>query len=430
MLTWRLAARYERVFGSRCERGARACGEARPAEHGIFALALGGGAFGAAGEGMPPGMLLGAAGVLGVLLVAVVVVLVRALGKAKQAASQQAAAAPAAFAAPASVPSAPNVAIVDAPQQGDEEDVTKLRAFSREMLPNLSLLDGDDEEEAAPIEDSKAEVRLEGDAGTEEVTGQRELILTATSGKTDVGQRRRRNEDAVLVDEALELYVVCDGMGGYAGGDIAANMAVTEVQKALQAGVGEPIEALPPTCPKRGKELVAAVEKANAAVWALGSSKAELTGMGTTIVTARFSKKKQRVYVAHVGDSRLYRIRRGKLQQMTTDHTLGSKGVVGALASNVRRAIGVKPDVKVDVLVDKPQPSDLYLLCTDGMYKMVPEQKLLEIVEEKHKGALWSKLVLDNVAKAIVDAANAAGGRDNISVVLIGVEDPKQQLSA
>lgn len=426
MLTWRLAARHERVFGSGCEHDARA----RSGEHGVLALAVAGSGFAAqAGEGgAPAGMILGAAAVLGVLLVAVVVVLMQKLGKAKQAATeeqQKAAAAQAAKAAAA--PAAPNVAVVDAPE-GNEDDMTKLRAFSKDLLPNLAELDEDDED-APPIEESKAEVKLESDAATEEVTGQRELIVTATAGKSDVGKKRRRNEDALLVDESLDLYVVCDGMGGYAGGDIAANMAVTEVQKALKAGTGEPIEALPPTCPKQGKELVAAVEKANAAVWALGSSKAELTGMGTTIVTARFSKKKQRVYVAHVGDSRLYRIRRGKLQQMTTDHTLASKGVVGALASNVRRAIGAKADVKVDVLVDKPQPSDLYLLCTDGMYKMLNEQKLLEIVEEKHKGATWSKPVLDNVANAIVDAANAAGGRDNISVVLIGVEDP-QRLTA
>lgn len=423
MPTWRVFDRHVRELDAPNDGRSRA----RVSDCGVLAFA----AFGAAAEGGEQGSgstLVVAAGVLAVLLVGVVVVLLRTLRQKQAAAETATAAAPAASeaaasdeeAAPPSTPAAPKVTVVDAPSPEGEDDVTKLRAFSRSLLPNLAELDEDGDEEPAPTEESKPELRIEAAATEEEVTGQRELIVTATAGRTDVGKRRRRNEDAMLLDDDLGLYAVCDGMGGYAGGDLAAQMAVKEVQKALQSGPGEPKEVLP-NCPPRGKELIAAVEKANAAVWSLASSKPELTGMGTTIVTARFNRKKQRVYVAHVGDSRLYRLRRGKLQQMTIDHTLGAKGVVGALASNVRRAVGTNANVKVDVLVDKPEPSDLYLLCTDGTYKMLSEQDLVRLVEEK-KPKTWTKATLDDVAKAIVDAANAAGGKDNVTVLLIGVE--------
>jgi protein phosphatase len=125
-----------------------------------------------------------------------------------------------------------------------------------------------------------------------------------------------------------------------------------------------------------------------------------------------------------VGDSRLYRFRAGKLQQLTVDHTLGAKGVVGPLASNIRRAVGVSPSVKVDLLVDKPMPADLYMLCSDGVYKMVKDDEMIGILAGKtttSRQVGWKEEDLKERVATIVKAANAAGGKDNITVVLVGV---------
>lgn len=376
-------------------------------------------------SGQSPVMLVGVAAGLLVALVVTVVLLMRQLKKARASVAEEAKPAAPAAVAPAKVAAAPVVAAVDAPPPGEEEDLTRMRAFSRDMLPNLSE-DEEDDEDALPIEESKAEVRFVEDSlfGQDEATGRQELFVTTTAGRSDVGRRRRRNEDALVVDEGLDLYVVCDGMGGYAGGDLAAQTAASEVKKIVASGDAQPVHP-PEQCPPRGRPLVAAVEKANEAVWKVGSSSPDLAGMGTTIVSALFNRKKNRVYIAHIGDSRVYRVRRGKLKQITVDHTLAAKGVVGPLASSVRRAVGTRPEVKVDVAVDKPLPNDLYLLCTDGMYNLVNEDEILRIVEEKRGAAArWSKDQLDAMASTMIDAANAAGGRDNVTVLLVGVDPP------
>jgi protein phosphatase len=308
----------------------------------------------------------------------------------------------------------------ETPLQQDDADLTKLRVFSKDLLPKLSFDEPDEEDE--PVEDSTPNLYYEGDAwlGVDEPTGPHSLIVTAAAGQTDRGKKRTRNEDACLVDPALDLYIVADGMGGYAGGDVAANTAVAEVRAAVHSGIAKTKQGTE-SWPRRGRELVAAITKANEVVHSVGGKTKELSGMGTTILAARFSRGKQRVYVAHVGDSRLYRFRGGTLRLLTTDHTLGAKGVTGPLATNVRRAVGVSPDVKVDVLVDKPLPDDLYLLCSDGMYKMLSDAETSGILAKKTGTPTAEDLKA--MVTEIINAANAAGGRDNISVLLVGIRD-------
>jgi protein phosphatase len=296
----------------------------------------------------------------------------------------------------------------------DEADITRMTPFSTAThLPRLSVETDDPQDpEDTSESDSKAILLYESEAwvGIDEPTGAHDLILTSAVGQTDRGVTRRRNEDAYLIDTDLQLFAVADGMGGYAGGDVASRLAVQEIRAAVQAP-GE-IKGHEDR-PRRARELIAAVERANAVIHKEAQSTRDLHGMGTTIVLARFSPQKQRVYVAHVGDSRCYRLRKGELQLLTKDHTLASRGVIGPLASNICRALGVSKDVKVDLIIDRPLPDDIYLMCSDGLPKMVTDERIRAILSEQSS--------LDRAAGSLVLAANANGGRDNITVVLVGI---------
>ena len=147
----------------------------------------------------------------------------------------------------------------------------------------------------------------------------------------------------------------------------------------------------------------------------LAQEKPELSQMGTTLVAARFSPNKQRVYIANVGDSRCYRLRQGQLSQLTTDHTMSGLGDQGATQNQLYRAIGVKPIVDIDVVVDMPQAEDVYLLCSDGLPKMASTDEIQAILLDEPD--------LELAAHRLIDLANAAGGRDNVTVVLVRVQD-------
>ena len=253
------------------------------------------------------------------------------------------------------------------------------------------------------------------DAAVDEPTRVSALILVSAASQTDQGRRRRRNEDSMLVLEDHHLFVVADGMGGHAGGDVASKMAVDTIGDAFQRNTftGEPY----PDVPRRGAELALAIQMANKAIYDHARANLAYQGMGTTVVSARFSPNKQRVYVGHVGDSRCYRLRGAQLTQVTTDHTMAAQGVTGPLASHLNRAVGVQPGVKIDLIIARPRPEDVYLLCSDGLSKMVPDEEIQGILNEQTD--------LDKAVSSLVARANARGGRDNITVVLVQVQDPK-----
>jgi protein phosphatase len=274
-----------------------------------------------------------------------------------------------------------------------------------------------------PIEEEEDEgeppqaipILYDEEASVDEPTRVSPLILVSAAAQTDQGRRRRRNEDSMLVDEEHHLYVVADGMGGHAGGDVASKMAVEIIADAFEQNAfgGDPY----PDVPRRGGELALAIQMANRAIYDHARANAAYTGMGTTVVAARFSPKKQRVYFGHVGDSRCYRLRGQKLTQMTTDHTMASQGVTGPLAGHLNRAVGVQPGVKIDLIIARPSAEDVYLLCSDGLSKMVPDDDIQAILNEESD--------VEKAVHQLVDRANQRGGRDNITVVLVQVKDPQ-----
>jgi protein phosphatase len=155
---------------------------------------------------------------------------------------------------------------------------------------------------------------------------------------------------------------------------------------------------------------------ANRAIYHVACEDDSLSGMGTTLTAIRFSPERQRAYVAHVGDSRCYRFRDGEMRQLTKDHTLGAElGAKGKMATHLSRSVGISESVEVDLMVDAPRVGDRYLLCTDGLTKMITEDRIQAIVTEGEIGAC---------VQTLIDEANENGGKDNITVALIEIRDP------
>jgi serine/threonine protein phosphatase PrpC len=218
---------------------------------------------------------------------------------------------------------------------------------------------------------------------------------------TDVGREREHNEDAFLARPPL--FVVADGMGGAEAGEVASQAAIEEFERA---------GGLPET-------LGATIEAANARINAMAGEDSGRAGMGCTC-TASFADA-GRLTVAHVGDSRLYRLRGDAFEQLTDDHSLvGGLVRLGQLTpeeaeqhpqrSVILRAVGVEPTVEVDVLQHELEPGDVYLACSDGLSGMVRDEVLAETLR------MFSPLA--EAAEMLIELANAAGGRDNITVVL------------
>ena len=302
---------------------------------------------------------------------------------------------------------------------GDDEDdditIVTLGPLVGGVISGMPLSAFDDDDDFPQPGPEAVPIVYDADAADDEPTRIEALILVSAAGQTDTGQRRKKNEDSYVILDDHNLFVVADGMGGHAGGEIASKIAVDVIAAAFKANAftGERYANVP----RRGSELALAVQMANDAIFARAKVDTELTGMGTTVVAARFSPNKQRLYIGHVGDSRCYRLRDGELRQVTTDHTMGASGITGPLADRLERAVGIAPAVKVDVIIGRPLPNDLYLLCSDGLSKMVSLERMREIL-------LADKNNLDKSASNLVAEANAVGGRDNITVILVQVKSP------
>jgi protein phosphatase len=301
---------------------------------------------------------------------------------------------------------------------GDEDDdditIVTLGPLAGGAMPGMPMSAFEEDDDYPQPGPEAIPIVYDQDAAEDEPTRIEALILVSAAGQTDTGQRRKKNEDSYLILDDHNLFVVADGMGGHAGGEIASKIAVDTIGAAFKANTfaGERYANVP----RRGSELALAVQMANDAIFARAKVETDLAGMGTTVVAARFSPNKQRLYIGHVGDSRCYRLRDGELRQVTTDHTMGASGITGPLADRLERAVGIAPAVKVDVIIARPLPNDLYLLCSDGLSKMVELERMREIlVAEKN---------LDKSASNLVAEANAVGGRDNITVILVQVKSP------
>ncbi len=236
------------------------------------------------------------------------------------------------------------------------------------------------------------------------------FILTAV-GRTDVGLQRSENEDAFYIDDELGLYLVCDGMGGHASGQIASDLTVRTIVHHIASGEQPASD---------GEPLIAAIAAANGTVYQRGSTDLACRGMGTTVIGIRAHG--DLLHVCHVGDSRAYLLRDGQLVQLTRDHSLENlyrekpelRGQLGPASSNVIvRAIGLEHQVEVDHRVMAMQHGDVYLLCCDGLTDMVEAWMIREIMIAGDN--------LDEVADNLVRAANANGGADNITVVCLAL---------
>jgi serine/threonine protein phosphatase PrpC len=236
------------------------------------------------------------------------------------------------------------------------------------------------------------------------------MRLGSSAGRTDPGRKRRRNEDAYVVDPPL--FTVADGMGGAQAGEVASRLAAAAFREYHEADDLEPEE-----------RLKAIIGEANRRIYERAQSDTEVTGMGTTVTAAHFEGAG--VAIGHVGDSRAYRMRGGELKQLTSDHSLVADVMrSGRLTAEeaeshpqrsvITRALGTDPDIDVDTLTVDASPGDLFLLCSDGLTSMVPDDEILELLQKGRS--------LESVAKALVKAANRSGGEDNITVVLFSVE--------
>ena len=319
--------------------------------------------------------------------------------------------APTSAAALAALPS------LHAPEDLDAWDVTQIRVGPPLDVPGArtpSLEFGhEDIDEEDVVEPSRVTLIYEDGAEAEEVTSPTVRILMFAQADSDCGQKRSQNKDSFLALPVQDVFAVADGMGGYAGGKVASNLAVETLRSAFETETFEGNVTSDKPVPRRGHELACALLRANEAIYSAARAEPKLSQMGTTAVVARFSANKQRLYLAHVGDSRCYRLRAGNLRQLTTDHTMSMLGMAGPRAKDLYRAVGIKPEVDVDLIVDKPRGDDIYLLCSDGLSKMVSDARIRELLVEESD--------LEAAVYGLIEAANDAGGRDNVTVMLVKV---------
>jgi protein phosphatase len=237
---------------------------------------------------------------------------------------------------------------------------------------------------------------------------------------SDPGRTRNNNEDSVAVDEEPGVTVLADGMGGYNAGEVASGMATTFIKTELGRWLTQAAVSASDGDVRRAMDIC--VDNANRAIFNAANSNPQYAGMGTTLVLGVF--RENRLLLGHVGDSRGYRFRGGRLQQLTHDHSLlqeqidaglltPEQAVFSANKNLVTRAVGVEDTVLLETHTHDVLPGDLYLLCSDGLSDMLDDDTIAQL--------LSSHEPLDDVAGALVDAANDAGGKDNISVVLIRV---------
>jgi serine/threonine protein phosphatase PrpC len=258
-------------------------------------------------------------------------------------------------------------------------------------------------------------------------------MKTQAQALTDLGRKRPHNEDAFLADESLGLYVVCDGMGGHAAGEVAAALCINAVREGVIAGAAD-IEKLRVDPGPRVREAACrvmerAIQRASKEIYQIAQADAQKRGMGTTCVALLTAQSK--AVIGHVGDSRIYLIRRGQVHRLTEDHTLVAAQIKAGLMTKeeaatstfrnvITRAVGIQESVQVDTLVIDMMPGDRYLLCSDGLHGYLPDADIPKLMGDGQD--------LAGACKRFVDIANERGGKDNITVLLVGAEGTPSQV--
>jgi protein phosphatase len=248
------------------------------------------------------------------------------------------------------------------------------------------------------------------------------FIMISFCSQTDVGRRRVLNEDTVFADD--DLFVVCDGMGGYKAGDVASRVASEVIARFVKRS-GEDTEitwpyGFRPDLSLDGNRLRTAIKLANRVVFRKGASSEDYTGMGTTVVAMVASRTRPLMTYAHVGDSRIYLIRAGIIEQLTRDDSWASIWEAADPDNPARKtmkhvltkALGAEDDVDFEVRDRELRDGDVLLLCSDGLTNMVSDERMLEIIAT-------CGYDLEAACGRLLGDANAAGGRDNISAIVV-----------
>jgi serine/threonine protein phosphatase PrpC len=242
-------------------------------------------------------------------------------------------------------------------------------------------------------------------------------MRAVAAGLSDVGRERKHNEDRFILLPEFGVFVVADGMGGHQSGEVASRMAASSVAGYFRG-------SLRPSSLRDA--LVSSLSDANAKIFARADDSRAHRGMGTTVVAAAFSPADAILYIAHAGDSRCYRIRERRMEQLTRDHSLLQDALLerpdltesdlAYLPRNViTRALGIGPSVELDVRAEPVRPGDCFLLCSDGLHGLVPDADMVRIVLDAR--------TLTDACRSLIRGANANGGKDNITAVLIRIED-------
>jgi PPM family protein phosphatase len=248
-----------------------------------------------------------------------------------------------------------------------------------------------------------------------------EVMIYKFCTQTDPGLARDNNEDSVMFDEPTGLGVLADGMGGYNAGEVASGMATAFIHSEMTRWLAEAGRLAGPREIRRALEIC--VDNVNSAIFNSANANAQYAGMGTTLVVGVFQDA--RLVVGHIGDSRCYRLRQGVFAQITKDHSLLQEQLDAGLLTPeqaatslnknlVTRALGVDDSVVLEINEHALELDDLYLMCSDGLSDMVRDAEIAKILE--------MPLPLHQRAQSLIDAANARGGRDNITVLLVQVE--------
>lgn len=239
------------------------------------------------------------------------------------------------------------------------------------------------------------------------------------AGSTDIGKKRKTNQDSYFLSLEKKLFVVADGMGGHNGGDIASQMAVKALPDYVIANLAMEPDLL----------LKGSIKETNRAIKQFGESQPELVGMGTTVVSFYF--KGQNIYVGNVGDSRAYLINNKKIFQLTRDHSLvqeklnygvynREQAALDPQKNVLVRTVGFEDDVEVDVFIYKVVKNDIFLCCSDGLHGKVSDEDMLYIINKLIPDpSVATQAIADKVIKNLIDLANENGGQDNITAILV-----------
>ncbi|MBN1823676.1 MAG: serine/threonine-protein phosphatase [Endomicrobiales bacterium] len=260
-------------------------------------------------------------------------------------------------------------------------------------------------------------------------------MIIESAAKTHVGMKRTENQDSYGISKSRNIFFVCDGMGGGAAGDFASRCAVEVMIKALDLVGTQDTEAIfKDTKPNIPKELLltpAVIRLANRALHNFTVKYSGLSGMGTTVVSAAFDKNVNKIHIYNVGDSRLYRLRNGVLEQLTKDHSKISELIeqgkmkesdvkTAEIQSMITRALGTGSNVKIDFRTEYVKPGDLFMMCSDGLNGELDDNAIRSIM-------IANKNDMEALCARLIEAANAAGGRDNTTVV--AMREPEEHKS-